>query len=168
MGGRPPGSGIDRNLKTANGTSDMTGELIIRPTEKDDLETVVRITEGIIQRKVAPNWSNLVTLQLAKPEGVCLVAEKNGEVIGFIFGDVKHGDFGLEHSGWIEMFGVDPRVMGRGVGRALAQAAFQKFREAGVREIHTAVRWDSGDLLAFFKDIGFSLSNHLNLRTRLE
>jgi ribosomal protein S18 acetylase RimI-like enzyme len=146
----------------------MTTELHIRPVRTSDVTTVVQIQEAIIQRPVAPGWIKLIELQLAKHDGVSLVAEQRGEVIGFFFGEIKHGDFGLEHAGWIEMFGVNPKVMGQGVGRSLADAAMAKFRERGVRDIYTAVRWDSGDLLAFFKNIGFSLSNYINLKTRLE
>ena len=58
-------------------------ELKIRPINETDLEAVVRIQEAIIQRKVADNWLNLVRLQLSKPEAVSLVAERDGEVIGF-------------------------------------------------------------------------------------
>ena len=146
----------------------MSVHVDIRPITSEDVETVVQIQEAIIQRKVAPDWINLVKLQLDKPEGVGLVAVSGSEVIGFMFGQIKHGDFGLEHSGWIEMFGVNPKAMGQGVGRALAQAAFDWFRQSGILNIYTAVRWDSGDLLAFFKSIGFSLSNFINLKTRLE
>ncbi|MEW6266942.1 MAG: GNAT family N-acetyltransferase [Thermodesulfobacteriota bacterium] len=146
----------------------VTADLEIRPIQADDLETVIRIQEAIIQRPVAENWLNLVKMQLAKPETVSLVAVRRGEVIGFFFGGVRHGDFGLEHSGWIEMFGVNPKAMGQGVGRALAEAAFKRFRELKVKDIYTAVRWDSGDLLAFFKNIGFSLSDFINLKTRLD
>jgi predicted N-acetyltransferase YhbS len=143
-------------------------ELKIRPINETDLEAVVRIQEAIIQRKVADNWLNLVRLQLSKPEAVSLVAERDGEVIGFFFGQVKHGDFGLEHSGWFEMFGVKPKAMGEGVGRTLALAVFECFREKGVKDVYTAVKWDSGDLLAFFKKVGFGLSDFINLKIRIE
>ena len=146
----------------------MRSEIEIRELRKEDLEDVLRIQEAIIQKKVAPDWFNLVNRQLSKPEGISLSAVREGRVIGFFFGDVKHGDFGLEHSGWIEMFGVDPKAMGEGVGRALARAAFDRFRELGIYDIYTTVRWDSGDLCAFFKRIGFSLSNFINLKTRLD
>lgn len=140
----------------------------IRPITGEDIEHVVAIQEAIIQRKVVPGWVNMIKIQVAKPEGIFLVAEREGSVIGFMFGDVKHGDFGLEHSGWIEAFGVNPKAMGMGVGRALAQAAFDEFKKRGIQDIYTAVSWDSGDLLAFFKKIGFNLSNFINLKTRLE
>jgi ribosomal protein S18 acetylase RimI-like enzyme len=146
----------------------MNGEVNIRPCNEGDIDAVIDIQEAIIQRKVADNWPNLIKAQLNKPEGVNFVAEHNGQVIGFFFGQVKHGDFGLEHSGWIEMFGVSPKVMGQGVGKSLAQAAFDRFQSMNIKDIYTAVRWDSGDLLAFFKNIGFSLSNFINLKTRLD
>ena len=146
----------------------MSTEIIIRPALPEDIETAVQIQEIIIQRAVLPNWVKLIEVQLAKPEGISLVAEKDGNVIGFFFGDIKHGDFGLEHSGWVEMIGVTPKFMGEGVGRALAQAAMDRFRQAGVKEVYTAVSWDAGDMLAFFKNIGFDLSNFINLKTKLD
>ncbi|MBU2549073.1 MAG: GNAT family N-acetyltransferase [Proteobacteria bacterium] len=143
-------------------------EVKIRQINDQELGDVVRIQEAIMQRRVAPDWLNLVKMQISKPDGISLVAVEEDRVVGFFFGEVKHGAFGLEHSGWIEMFGVDPKDWGQGVGRALAFAAFKRFLEAGVEEIYTAVRWDSGDLLAFFKKIGFNLSNFINLKARLE
>jgi len=142
-------------------------ELEIRSVRQEDLEAVVRIQAAILQRSVDPAWINLVKLQMNKPDNICLVAARSGEVIGFFFGEVKHNVFGLEHAGWVEMFGVEPKLMGQGVGSALAKALFDRFREMGVQDVYTAVRWDSGDLLAFFKEIGFTLSNFINLKTRL-
>lgn len=145
----------------------MDTNVEIRFFKPEDVNAVVGIQEGIIQRKVAPDWVNLVRLQLAKEDAISLVAVKDGTVIGFFFGEIKHGHFGLENSGWIEMFGVNPKQMGEGVGRALAHEAFRLFKERGVKEIYTATRWDSGDLLAFFKKIGFDLSDFINLKTTL-
>ena len=142
----------------------MTDEIKIRPFREEDLETIVRIQEAIIQKNVIPGWLNMIGIHLNKPKGICLVAELDGKVIGFFNGDIKHGDFGLESSGWIEMFGVSPKYMGQGVGRALARAAMEQFKERGITEIYTTVRWDSGDLLAFFKRIGFTLSDFINLK----
>jgi len=146
----------------------MRTDLEIRPIKPEELDDVMRIQEAIIQKKISPDWINVVKVQLTKSEGIGLAAVREGEVIGFFFGEVKHGAFGLEHSGWIEMFGVNPKFMGQGVGRALAQAVFDRFRERGIKDIYTAVRWDSGDLLAFFKEIGFTLSNFINLKAKLE
>ena len=146
----------------------MDRSVTIRDCTEADLVEVIRIQEAILQKSVAPDWIKLINYQLTKPEGISLVAVCDGAVVGFFFGDVKHGDFGLESSGWIEMFGVNPRHMGEGVGRALAREAFNRFRNREVTDIYTAVQWDSGDLLAFFKRIGFNLSDFINLKLKLD
>jgi len=43
-----------------------------------------------------------------------------------------------------------------------------RFQERGIRDIYSAVRWNSGDLLVFLKEIGFTLSNFINLKAKLE
>jgi hypothetical protein len=37
------------------------------------------------------------------------------------------------------------------------------FKEQKIKEVYTTVRWDSGDLIAFFKSIGFDKSSFINL-----
>ncbi|MBU4605168.1 MAG: GNAT family N-acetyltransferase, partial [Proteobacteria bacterium] len=87
-------------------------------------------------------------------------------VLGFILGEIKIGGFGTELSGWLELVGVEPDNMGSGVGASLVEALFGALRERGVQEIYTAVRWDSGDMLAFFKKLGFDQSAFINLRLK--
>ena len=140
----------------------------IRRAEDADLEAVVEIQKAITQKGVPSDWINRVNLYLGRPESICLVAVRDNDVIGYFFGKIMYGAFGLERSGWIELFGVSPKAMGQGVGRALAGAVFEQFKEAGIEDVYTAVQWDSGDLLAFFKKIGFNLSNSINLKKRLD
>lgn len=93
-----------------------------------------------------------------------MVAEEDGEVLGFIIGCIKEWGFGVERSGWIEMIEVDPERMGKGVGKALGEALFSVFKEEGIKEVYTSVKWDSGDLISFFKSIGFDKSGFINLQ----
>jgi len=58
--------------------------------------------------------------------------------------------------------------MGIGIGKALAERLFQFFKKEGVRDIHTAVRWDAGDMVSFSKAIGFDRSPFINLRKQLD
>ncbi|RPJ10835.1 MAG: GNAT family N-acetyltransferase, partial [Desulfobacteraceae bacterium] len=41
-------------------------------------------------------------------------------------------------------------------------------REKGIKDVYTSVRWDSVDLLSFFKTLGFDRSNFINLKKSLE
>jgi ribosomal protein S18 acetylase RimI-like enzyme len=57
--------------------------------------------------------------------------------------------------------------MGQGIGKRLAEEIVRIYREKGVEDIYTSVRWDSVDLLSFFKTLGFDRSSFINLKKRL-
>jgi ribosomal protein S18 acetylase RimI-like enzyme len=140
----------------------------IRKIAAEDVPEIVSIQEAVLQRKVSKKWVQIVEGHLNKQEGVGFVATKQGQVVGFIIGEIKGEGFGLEQSGWIEVVGVHPRQMGIGIGRALAERLFVFFKKEGIRDIHTSVRWDAGDMLSFFKAIGFDRSTFINLRKHLD
>lgn len=140
----------------------------IRKIRVEDLSEIVTIQESILQKKVSKKWIQTVENHLKKDEALGFVALKDGRVAGFIIGQIKGEGFGLEESGWIEVVGVHPRQMGAGIGRSLAEKLFQFFKREGIRDIHTTVRWDAGDMLSFFKAIGFDRSPFINLRKHLD
>ena len=78
-------------------------EVEIRRAEDADLEAVVEIQKAIIQKGVPSDWINRVNLYLGRPESICLVAVRDNDVIGYFFGKIMYGAFGLERSGWSEL-----------------------------------------------------------------
>lgn len=146
----------------------MEKGLKIRKIKKEDISEIVHIQESILKKRVSKKWIQMVEHHLQKEEALGFVALKDGQVAGFIIGQIKGEGFGLEESGWIEVVGVHPRQMGSGIGRALAEKLFQFFKKEGIRDIHTTVRWDAGDMLSFFKAIGFDRSPFINLRKHLD
>ena len=134
----------------------------------DDILEIVTIQEAILQKKVSKKWIQMVEARLKKQEAVGFVASMDGRVEGFIVGEIKGEGFGLEQSGWIEVVGVHPSHMGIGIGRILAEKLFQFLKKKGIRDIYTTVRWDAGDMLSFFKAIGFDRSPFINLRKHLD
>jgi len=140
----------------------------IRKIRAEDVSEIVAIQESILQKKVSKKWVQMVERHLKKQEALGFVALKDGQVVGFIIGEIKGEGFGLEQSGWIEVVGVHPRQMGVGIGRILAEKLFAIFKKEGIRDIHTSVRWDAGDMLSFFKAIGFDRSPFINLRKHLD
>ncbi len=135
----------------------------LRPMNHDDIEQVVEIQRQIQRRDVGEPWKIMLDGHLGSGQRSAFVAEEEGRVIGFILGEVKAGGFGAEYAGWIEVIGVRPDRMGGGVGNALANHMVKHLEQAGVDDVCTAVRWDSGDLLAFFKNLGFDRSPFINL-----
>ena len=140
----------------------------IRKIRAEDVSEIVAIQESILQKKVSKKWVQMAEDHLKKQEALGFVALKDGQVVGFIIGEIKWEGFGLEQSGWIQVVGVHPRQMGVGIGRILAEKLFSFFKKEGIRDIHTAVRWDAGDMLSFFKAIGFDRSPFINLRKHLD
>ena len=133
----------------------------------DDIQEVIGIQESIIKKKAAAQWGKALEHYLTKDPKSCLVAvtkrKTRDTIIGFIIGDIKIWGFGLRQSGWIEIIGIHPKHMGKGVGHALGKRLLNYFRRMDVDGVHTVVRWDSGDLLSFFKSLGFDQSGFLNL-----
>jgi len=105
---------------------------------------------------------------IKKSPKTCIVAETNSKVVGFIIGAIKEWGFGVERSGWIEMIEVDPKFMGSGIGKKLGEALIKNFKDEEINEVYTSIKWDSGDLVAFFKSIGFDKSSFINLEYKTD
>jgi L-amino acid N-acyltransferase YncA len=140
----------------------------MRKITAKDFPQIFSIHEAITKKKVSRKWVQMVKDHLRKQEGIGFVAVKEGQVLGFIIGEVKGEGFGLEKSGWIEVVMVHPRQMGTGIGHTMAQKLLEYFRRRGIRDIYTAVQWDAVDMLSFFKALGFDRSTFINLLKHLD
>jgi ribosomal protein S18 acetylase RimI-like enzyme len=143
-------------------------EFTIRTLTVRDLPQVAAILNTITRRKDAKTKWIYLKDQIAKDGDISLVAIADKKVVGYVISEVMTNSFGLDQSGWLKNIGVLPQYMGRGVGQALAQKLFEAYREKGISEIFTTSQWDWGDLLSFFKSLGFDRSNFINLYKRLE
>jgi ribosomal protein S18 acetylase RimI-like enzyme len=130
--------------------------VVVRSLTELDLGDIVRIAEKTRNRYEPDLWEDRVTFYLRRdPEG-SVVAELDGDVVGFMLGDVRSGEFGLEEeSGWIEVLGVDPERAGHGVGRALGEEILKRFRDRGIRRVRTMVDGSMPEIAAFFEKLGF-------------
>jgi ribosomal protein S18 acetylase RimI-like enzyme len=145
----------------------IVAKILIRKMRKDDVDEVARIDAAITKSPSRLNFKPIVAEATKKNSSASLIAEIRGRVVGFMISIITAGIFGTEKVAWISMFGVDPEYMGREVGKSLAKGIFDFYRAKGVKRIYTSVRWDSTDLLSFFKTIGFERSNFINLRKDL-
>lgn len=140
-------------------TDRLTAEsqIQIRSISELDLGDVVRIAERTRGSYQPDLWEDRMVYYLRRDPDGSVVAEVDGRVAGFMLGDVRGGEFGIEEpSGWIEVIGVDPDYAGRGVGRALAEAILERFRERGVRAVRTVVDVSMPDIETFFVRLGFT------------
>ncbi len=138
-----------------------------RKLSAEDLPQVIHIQEIITKKKGGPkkltHWGD--TIQ--KDSSLCLVALDKDQMVGFVISEIMTDSFGLDQSGWIKFIGVHPKYMGTGIGQSLMTQLFKQFKKKKINEIYTAARWDSVDLLSFFKSVGFNRSNFINLYKKL-
>ena len=128
----------------------------IRPLDELDIDAIVRIDERIGGIYRPDIWEQRVGYYLRRDPGASQVAEADGKVVGFMLGDLRAGEFGLEEpTGWIEVLGVDPESRGRAVGRRMAEAMLDHFRARGATAVRTLVDSGMADVGGFFAALGF-------------
>ncbi len=140
----------------------------IRKLTARDLAQVVAIQGIITRQKVTAEKIAILKEHIKKEGNMSLVAVADKRVVGFLISELMTNSFGLDQGGWIKNVGVLPRYMGKGIGQSLANQLFDAYRQKGINEIFTASRWDWGDLLSFFKSLGFERSNFINLYKKLD
>jgi len=103
----------------------------------------------------------MVKDHLRKQEGVGFVAERKGQVVGFIIGEIKGEDLVWRRAGGSRWSWSIP-VKWTGIGYAMPTNS-STILEKGIRDVHTSVLWDAVDMLSFFKSLGFDRSTFINL-----
>ena len=136
--------------------SDENQEVRIRTLEDTDIGGITTLDERIDGRYRPEVWERRIGYYMRRdPEG-SKVADCGGKVVGFMLGEVRSGEFGLEEpTGWIEVLGVDPDFRGQAVGRRLAESMLEHFRGRGAATVRTLVDEEMGGIADFFSRLGF-------------
>ncbi|MFC1679127.1 GNAT family N-acetyltransferase [Elusimicrobiota bacterium] len=97
-----------------------------------------------------------------------LAAECDGKLVGFVIGETRAWEFGQrEKTGWIKVLGVDPEYQGKGAGKKLGETLLSNFKASGISRVRTLVNWFEGDLLSYFRTLGFNVLNTIPLEAML-
>ncbi len=128
----------------------------VRILDTIDIGAVTDLDEKITGKYRPDDWERRIAYYLRRDPDAALVAEIDGDVVGFMLGEVRSGEFGLEEpTGWIEVLGVDPERRGGAIGRRLAEALLDHFRTKGATAVRTLVDETMGDVSGFFISLGF-------------
>jgi ribosomal protein S18 acetylase RimI-like enzyme len=129
----------------------------LRPISELDIEPVSAIDEKISGSYHPKEWEERFGYYLRRDPDLCLVAEDEGKVVGFMLGELRAGEFGLtEPSGWIEVMGVDPEAQGKSIGRKLLEGMLENFKARGAKTVRTLVNSKTQEpLLGFFEALAF-------------
>ena len=97
------------------------------------------------------------------PEGRLLVAEDEGEVVGFA-GMLRH-----PHSVEIEPIVIKPGMRGAGVGRALVERVVEEARaQEGVTQVYAQPAGRNRDAFGFFNSVGLDVLAYARVQLDLE
>jgi len=148
---------------------EVVKNLLIRRLKVEDADDMNRIQTAITKSPTKTDFRQIIEEQIRKEEEeASFVAEIDGKVVGYMISYIIYAGFGLDKSAWIATFGVDPSFMGQGIGKGLAEEILKFYSQRDIKHILTSVRWDSVDLLSFFKTMGFDRSNFINLSKELD
>lgn len=131
----------------------------VRPADELDISAIVGIDEKISGQYRPEVWERRIGYYLRRDPEASVVAEADGRVVGFMLGEVRSGEFGIEvPTGWVEHLGVDPGFRGKAVGRQMLDAMLEHFRGRGAKSVQTLVDEDMGEIHSFFSALGFQPS----------
>ena len=140
----------------------------IRPVNELDIEAICRIDERITGTYRPEVWEDRVVYFIRRDPDSSQVAEVDGKVVGFMLGEVRGGEFGMEEpTGWLEFFGVDPAARERGIGRGLTDALLAGFKKRGAHVARTMVRAQDAEIAQFVAAMGFTPAPVTALEKRL-
>ena len=146
-------------------------EISIRPASPADVPSIGRLGATLVRMhheldakrffaataQTEHGYASYVRSQLANRDIIVLVAEREGEVLGYTFAGVEGVDYMSLRgpAGVLHDIVVDPQHRGAGVGRALLDATIQLLEKRGVPQVvlSTAERNESAQRL--FAQAGF-------------
>jgi ribosomal protein S18 acetylase RimI-like enzyme len=147
-----------------------TDAIPVRAMRAADLESVVAIDAAASGRR-RPRYFELM-LQRALQDSalqISLVAERDGQVVGFLIGSLYYGEFGVvEPSASIDAIAVHPAFRRQRVGRALLRQLRLNLGALRIATLRTEVAWDDFELLAFLRRHGFHPAGRLCLESAVD
>ena len=143
-------------------------KVTVRRMKKTDADGVRKIDAAITLKPSEFDFERLIGEEVKRTDDASFVAVIDGKVVGYMVSYITSGNFGTDRCAWIARFGVEPKYMGQSVGQSMAKSVFKFYKAKGIKTVYTSVKWDSTDLLSFFKTLGFDRSDFINLRKSLD
>jgi ribosomal protein S18 acetylase RimI-like enzyme len=136
--------------------SESQTAVLIRQLEDTDIGGITALDEKIGGEYRPQVWERRIGYYLRRDPEALVVAEADGKVVGFMLGEVRSGEFGLEEpTGWIEVMGVDPEHRGQAIGSRLAERMLDHFQRQGASSVRTLVDETMTEIARFFDRLGF-------------
>jgi GNAT superfamily N-acetyltransferase len=146
-------------------------ELSIRSVRRGDLDAVIAIDTQVTGLEKRDYWRSVYRRygeSATTPSAQFLVAEADGDVVGFVIGEVRDWEFGAPPCGWVFAIDVRPDARLTGIGTRLLESILSGFRRAGVRKVRTMLASDNTLILSFFRSQGMMAGRFIPLEMDLD
>lgn len=140
------------------------GEYLIRPCSQEDIASVISINLVSLPEHYSDYFFE--ELRRESPE-TFLVAEKNGEVVGYIMCRIEYGfsnlkRFNLVKKGHIVSIAVLEQHRSKGIGTVLLQEAVKAMARKKCAEAYLEVRVSNLGAISLYKRLGFTITSKID------
>lgn len=141
----------------------------VRVLRAGDLAAILRIDREATGQKREEFFRVKIERAVREPKlQTSLVAEVDGNVVGFVFATLYFGEYGrLEPVAVLDAIGVDPAFRRSRVGSEMMKQLEMGLRALHVERLETIVGWRELELLGFLAKRGFSPGPRLCLELAL-
>jgi ribosomal protein S18 acetylase RimI-like enzyme len=128
------------------------GALLVRTHHDFDAQRFIAATS-----ETADRYGSFLGSQLAKPSVTVLVADRNGEVVGYTYAGVEGWDYMSLRgpAGVVYDIVVDPPHRGQGIGRMLLDATLDALERGGARQVVLSTAQQNEPAQRLFSSAGF-------------
>lgn len=134
---------------------------MIRDFRSDDAGAVVALWTAAGLTRPWNNPHHEIEHKLGVADGLFLVVEKNGGIVGSAMGGYDG------HRGWIYSVAVDPDHRSLGIGAALVSELEHRLASMGCAKVNLQVRTDNLAVIDFYQGLGYQDDHVIGLGKRL-
>jgi len=145
----------------------------IRPMERSDINAMLAVYGKIREEKIpgvkrsrlsyrsAMTFDEVALTNPGGPLDLSLVAEVDGNVVGFIWGRLALVGIPIDEVGIIHMLIVDPDYQKQGIATKLVNAMVKRCHDRGVNTLRAVIDERHWELQNYFQSLGFQRSELL-------
>jgi ribosomal protein S18 acetylase RimI-like enzyme len=139
----------------------MENTLHIRSFQETDTDAVTVLWQrcGLVVPWNDPRKD--ITRKLAVGRELFLVGEKDGQIMAAAMGGYEG------HRGWVNYLAVDPDERKHGYGRLIMEVLEARLLTLGCPKINLQIRTSNTDVIAFYKQIGYTIDDVVSMGKRL-
>ena len=135
--------------------------IAFRPIADGDIEAVVALWQACGLTRPHNDPRKDISFARGRSSSEVLVGEENDAIIASVM--VGHDG----HRGMLYYLAVEPRLQGKGLGKAAVRAAEAWLKERGVWKINLLVRSENEKVRRFYESLGYEINEVFSMGRRI-